>query len=354
MAGNQKYNIEDIAGKGQGMLATAAIARGELIIAEHTLLDSQIGPDVLYNPKTFFDAAGTHNGLTVLSAKYNMLTPEQQAVVLSLHNQYQEQPPHQNLLGIFSTNAFQRSVQFDGVEHTILYICSTICRVNHSCRPNAVVNPNPLLGQVTLYATEAIPAGTEITVDYIANINDFLTPCRPRREDLRRHYGFECKCEVCRLPAKRVTPISKLRSDTAKLFSSIKEPLQLRGLVNLSAHARHKPEVISNIRSYIENLTTLGARDGKLKDAYMTRSEFHETYAAHANINSIGRRCTTCRFPIHPAVHLDLAIEAVREAIKIGTRCWGSVDAEVRECQAKLQQLCEQRAAVPTSPPPSP
>lgn len=60
-----KYAIQAVPGKGQGMVATAAINRGELIIAEPSIIEPEIGPDVLYSPDDFFDPASDYPGVTI-------------------------------------------------------------------------------------------------------------------------------------------------------------------------------------------------------------------------------------------------------------------------------------------------
>ena len=77
-----------------------------------------------------------------------------------------------------------------------------ICRINHSCRPNAVQGPvdenNRPLGSCVL-ATRDIEKGEEITVSYSSSRGPDGNPiCREWRQDLlRMQYGFECACEMC-------------------------------------------------------------------------------------------------------------------------------------------------------------
>eukprot|EP00913_Durusdinium_trenchii_P020744 g19484.t1 len=87
----------------------------------------------------------------------------------------------------------------------------TLARVNHSCRPNAVLgDPKPAeqdaklhsglepvdLLKKALIAIEEIPEGEEITVSYLSE-EDLLEPRPQRRQRLMDGFGFECFCSRC-------------------------------------------------------------------------------------------------------------------------------------------------------------
>ncbi|KAJ7812370.1 hypothetical protein B0H14DRAFT_2856990 [Mycena olivaceomarginata] len=65
-------------------------------------------------------------------------------------------------------------------DHTI-GLCSTICRVNHTCyspkgSPNASYFWNTISKEEELYAIKEIKAGEEIEVSYMSNVSDFKPP----------------------------------------------------------------------------------------------------------------------------------------------------------------------------------
>lgn len=111
--------------------------------------------------------------------------------------------------GLWRTNCFGSNPSGSGV------VCETACRINHSCEPNAMRNlvdreddleailgfarqfaaltghpvPDARVGDFFVFAKD-IPAGTEITVDYLGEEEQSLSPAA-RRDFLRLKYNFE-------------------------------------------------------------------------------------------------------------------------------------------------------------------
>jgi hypothetical protein len=105
------YELRAITGKGIGVLATTGISRGTRILAERPLLTAS----------RFLNAAtGNVNEI------FQTLSPSRQSRYMELHNAHPELDP---VAGIFKTNSLPRGQMGSVYE--------TICRVNHSCRPNA-------------------------------------------------------------------------------------------------------------------------------------------------------------------------------------------------------------------------
>lgn len=75
--------------------------------------------------------------------------------------------------------------------------------INHSCKPNAETELDEEKGRVYVFATRAIEAGEEITMDYGDEyVKDFISP-------------MGCRCEVCIGP-KAEKPKKKLASASAR------------------------------------------------------------------------------------------------------------------------------------------
>ncbi|CAK9045615.1 unnamed protein product [Durusdinium trenchii] len=110
-----------------------------------------------------------------------------------------------SMMRTFDCNSFSHSRS----KSQLLY--PTLARVNHSCRPNAVLgDPKPAeqdaklhsglepvdLLKKALIAIEEIPEGEEITVSYLSE-EDLLEPRPQRRQRLMDGFGFECFCSRC-------------------------------------------------------------------------------------------------------------------------------------------------------------
>jgi SET domain-containing protein len=102
----------------------------------------------------------------------------------------------------------------------------SICRINHSCKPNAYWYFNQTEGQLALHASRAVNDGDELVVDYCGHdecdewcANSRLAstlpkPCIPpahpdhracrdgerRRQHLAVFFGFQCACPHCAPP----------------------------------------------------------------------------------------------------------------------------------------------------------
>ncbi|KAJ7354410.1 hypothetical protein DFH08DRAFT_691757 [Mycena albidolilacea] len=165
--------IVDIAGKGKGVIAQEGIARGTLIISE--------------KPRIIVPAVGDAGLVKAIS----VLPREDLSFMLSFPHGPEDIP----IIG-----ALKHFIPCVG-DHTIS-LCSTICRVNHTCyspkgSPNASYFWNTISKEEELYAIKEIKAGEEIEVSYMSNVSDFKPPV----QHLRETYAFECACPGCTRPA---------------------------------------------------------------------------------------------------------------------------------------------------------
>ena len=110
--------------------------------------------------------------------------------------------------GVVQTNAFE--VDNSAGEPTHI-LCSLASRFNHSCVPNCGFCPVVLAPgnsndsacntHLVLVALQAVPQGTELTMNYLNLADDkqghpFLD-VTARRHRLARRYNFVCECELC-------------------------------------------------------------------------------------------------------------------------------------------------------------
>ena len=168
--------VVDIPGKGRGVIACADIAAGTLLLSEKPLFTN-----------TFTGYGGSKDLEAFFAARLKSLTKEQQKQFLTLHNANPDMPP---FAGTFKTNALPC-----GSGSMIGGVYPTICRINHSCLPNAQNTWHEDRRQLTIYAIRPIKLGDEITIPYHEG-----GPKAERQADLQNNFGFTCTCELCSLP----------------------------------------------------------------------------------------------------------------------------------------------------------
>ena len=152
------FRIEEISGKGKGIVADKFIAEGSLILSEKPILMTDVITDLK-------DIAHHVDSLRDLVAKLELKKKRQ---LLSLYNAREDL----QVLGLFGSNSIKLPSSTD------MHNCSTInkpraavfptlSRINHSCVPNVVWSWNDRKQQEELRAMVGIEPDTEITASYI-------------------------------------------------------------------------------------------------------------------------------------------------------------------------------------------
>lgn len=115
--------------------------------------------------------------------------------------------PNQNdLASLFFNNAFEvqsgpkfrdRDTFKDPDQQIRSAVYPTLARINHSCVPNATCEQETQREKflMRLRATEDIPNGREVTIDYIGV--DGYPRTNERQQALRDTYHFTCSCALC-------------------------------------------------------------------------------------------------------------------------------------------------------------
>ena len=243
------YIAADLPGRGVGLLATRDIVAGTLIMAEAPLLTvsgtetlrREIGRGTTLSDSVETSAMRSVNVLCSQDANLNLavasslrnlgdmaqgqflsladsfcgLTASAPPVLQSFDCKVAEGGLHSDkdaptVAGIFLTNAVSDS------SGDISHVYSDSSRINHSCRPNAVVMARNGTRQV--YAAEAIGAGIEICISYIEDFSSekhagLQTSVRVAaetlcldgdlllvalfRQQLFVKWGFWCGCSRC-------------------------------------------------------------------------------------------------------------------------------------------------------------
>ena len=170
------FEIQSIPGKGRGVVARFNIAKGSRILCEKPFFTT---------PNLFPLSVMEEN----IAKKLKTLSKTEQRQFFSLHNNFPGKYPFS---GIIKTNALPC-----GSGSVIGGVYPTICRVNHSCLPNAHNSWNCETRCETIHSIRYIKSGEEITISYY----DRGGPSDSRRTYLKDSFGFDCSCGLCSLPS---------------------------------------------------------------------------------------------------------------------------------------------------------
>ncbi|KAG6299771.1 hypothetical protein E4U45_004312 [Claviceps purpurea] len=172
--------LQDVPGKGKGLVATRNIPKGTRILSEQALFTITYVTDVQERQR-------------LISQQVDLLSNDQRDAFLSMHNVHTFNDTARRYLGIFQTN----SLPAEGISTPYnRAICLQTCRINHDCEYNAVFNWNEMIKRHTVHVIRDISAGEEITVSYV----DFLRSREIRQIILKAAWDFTCSCRLCSLP----------------------------------------------------------------------------------------------------------------------------------------------------------
>ncbi|KAG6304767.1 hypothetical protein E4U45_001164 [Claviceps purpurea] len=217
------YALQDIPGKGKGLVATRDIPKGTRILSEQPLITLPVKVSAEKAPE-------------LLSRQWKSLKLDQRTAYLSLHNNFENvsKKAAPQLISIFYSNCRE----FGPVDKSAIYLEAS--RINHDCESNTEGEWNPNIKRHTVHAIRDIHAGEEITLCYlVAGYHDTRAS---EKKSFQRDHHFVCSCHICTLPAeqreerdRKLLQISTLRwiyTDTAYKCPPI------RSLRYLDAQAR--------------------------------------------------------------------------------------------------------------------
>lgn len=172
------YALQEVPGKGKGLVATRKIPMGTRILSEEPIIRL---PEAALDRQTL---------LASIRRQVDVLTPDQRRAFLSMHNIHADDTASR-YLGIFRKNALPFG---DDVREVGIFLDA--CRINHACDNNAQRSWNENIKRHTIHALRDIEKGTEITIYYLRSLNN-----REARQDaLRERFAFNCSCRLCSLP----------------------------------------------------------------------------------------------------------------------------------------------------------
>lgn len=190
------YALQDVPGKGKGLVATEKISKGTRILSEEpiiTISRNEINSELLQ---------------VSIYEQVASLSEYQQRAFLSMHNIHPYENAAERYLGILRTNSLP--AETDGDKGAIFL---EACRINHACDNNAQKNWNENIKKHTVHALRDIHKGEEITIYYLGvdkNRED-------RREALQANFNFTCLCRLCSLPPEQIQESDKRLDEIYRL-----------------------------------------------------------------------------------------------------------------------------------------
>ena len=221
-----KFKQVEIPGRGQGLVATARLPVGTIVIEESPLVtakDNGLSSFCPYDVKE-------------IVAGFKRLTDEQKNEVLSLHDPGPNSV-HGKLLQFSNGNESEKKVarifaancialnghqEMDNFNMSGLY--KTISRINHSCAPNVVwcwIKGDKSKSVKQVRVCREIQEGEEILATYIEPIKTF--PSREERQQNLKSWNFTCDCEVCALTGDELLKNERARERMRFLHTAARQ-----------------------------------------------------------------------------------------------------------------------------------
>lgn len=192
--GTPMYALQDVPGKGKGLVAMKTISKGTRILSEEPIITI---------------ASDNDERMAVdIAQQVEALSEHQRQAFLSLHNIYPYKNAGEQYIGIFHTNGLPGEEVGD-----IGGIFLEACRLNHACDNNAQRSWNQNIKRHTVHALRDINKGEEITVTY-------LKPLRNRKDRqklLLDKFGFTCLCHLCSLQPAQSRESDKRLEEIARI-----------------------------------------------------------------------------------------------------------------------------------------
>jgi len=118
---------------------------------------------------------------------YEKLSEQMKKEVMLLHDPSED--GEKTFEGVLFSNSFP-----GGSNLSAFVLCLRSSRLNHSCSPNCDFCWDELTNELRVYASTKITKGTELTIAR----TEIREAERERKGNLRRRFGFECICDVCK------------------------------------------------------------------------------------------------------------------------------------------------------------
>ncbi|KAI8960211.1 SET domain-containing protein [Daldinia sp. FL1419] len=249
--GSPAYVIEEVPGKGKGLVAQRRIQKWEVVLVDYPVMLAHMG---------LFDVVGPELREDVLDRALRQLPEEQQDEILSLARS----TSGETVEDILRTNIFGVEL---GIEIPHLGLLPIGSRINHDCRPNVFWRYSVRTLTVEVIAMRDIEPGEEITQSYVPLGLSY----EERKEDLK-NWGFTCTCSLCASSKKQRATSDKNRARLQDIYHELND--SATGKSNLT---------VSAIEKLTEELESLVAKEkleaqlivhyGAVARAYMRTGE---------------------------------------------------------------------------------
>lgn len=311
------------------MQAAREIRPGECILAEGPLVCfTPIPSDVIYDNEWLIPGRRANgepfaNGRDTVATHIEQLSAKAKKQFRELHGTSPQSPQNEDIrdrdLRRVQLNAFSDLQQKGGFTYSVERVFYHISRINHSCKPNALMSWNETLKQGTVHALRPIANAEEITIHYCARSKLQFCSIRERCTYLHDTYGFICTCPACgtqsRLERKplavpqrrgartRVNGTSpetdverdmRLRLELRELHTRIDfDPVVIR--IDESSDSAQieagRHEQLELLEQYLTALNELAIRDNMLAEAHAAKAKYLEMGMHTASLRrSLGER----------------------------------------------------------------
>ena len=152
--GNSMYALQDVPGRGKGLVAMEKISKGTRILSEEAVITVN-GP------------ASSERLRTSIFQQVEALSEHQRRAFLSMYNIHPYKNATEQYLGIVRTNSLPTEAIGDKGA-----IFLEACRINHACDNNAQKSWNEKIKRHTVHALRDIDKGEEITITYLGPLKN--------------------------------------------------------------------------------------------------------------------------------------------------------------------------------------
>ncbi|KAI1803969.1 SET domain-containing protein [Daldinia bambusicola] len=196
------YVIEDIPGKGKGLVAQRPIRQWEVVLVDYPAMLAHMG---------LFDVVGPELREDVLDRALRQLPEEQQGDILSLARS----TGGETVEDILRTNIFGVEL---GIEIPHLGLFPIGSRINHDCRPNVFWRYSVRTLTVEVIAMRDIEPGDEIVQSYVP-----LGLSYEERNEGLKNWGFACTCSLCASSKKQRAASDKNRARLHDIYHELND-----------------------------------------------------------------------------------------------------------------------------------